>query len=48
MRIDMKGLKKDTGKLIEEETKEVIGDGTESISFVDFHVKARENQTPQE
>ena len=48
MRIDMKGLKKATGKLIEEETKTVIGDGKQSISFVDFHVKSRKSQTAEE
>ncbi len=48
MRIDMIGLKKATGKLIEPETKVVIGDGTDSINFVDFHVKSRESQQPQE
>ena len=48
MRIDMKTLKKDTGKLIEDETKTIIGDGKDSINFVDFHIESKKSETKLE
>jgi len=44
MRIDMKTLKEDTGKLIEDETKKVIGDANDSINFVDFHIQSKKSE----